>query len=751
MSQNINAILADVPDILGVHTVDDPEVDSLIDLGARLAAREGTMLLLSGGKSDSARHHILGFDPWLTLRGRGPEISLAVDGQTHALRMDPLEALRAVLQRFAEPMGATAVWPLASGLMGYLGYDLKDAIEALPRTSIDRWRMPHLCLFAPRVVFVQDLASGRIRYHEAQRPEALQPERLQIADLMALALPDESFTADAGGMASNFAREDYLRAVTRIRDYIAAGDVYQVNLSQRFETRFDGSAFGFFRALFQKNPAPFFAYLNAGDHQIVSTSPERFIQAIGERVETRPIKGTRPRDPDPEIDRALAEDLRYSPKDDAELAMIVDLLRNDLGRVCRGGSVRVVNHKALEAYDNVYHLVSTVTGRLAEGKDAVDLIRAVFPGGSITGCPKIRAMEIIDELEPDRRHIYTGAMGYIGFQNGMDLSIAIRTAVIHCNRLTFAVGGGIVYDSDPETEYEETLHKGRTLLSVCTTCQSPPPPLPMVWFDGRIGPQDKACLAIDDLGVRYGFGFFETMRADDGAVSLLRHHRRRFEATWQALFATAAPDLTWEHIIRQVLEANELTRQCAVVRLTATRGREGAVPEPHVFLSAAPYRHRLQTLGAEGLRLRVYPESRRSPLADYKSLNYLYYFQAGAWARSQGADEALVLNPDGSVSETNTANILALRGKTLQRPCSAHVLPGIMEACALEYLKNQGYRIAHKPLFPVDLYSADQVFVTNALMGAVPVVALDETAVAAPSALCRRINAAIFERTHPPA
>lgn len=268
----------------------------------------------------------------------------------------------------------------------------------------------------------------------------------------------------------------------------------------------------------------------------------------------------------------------------------------------------------------------------------------------------------------------------------------------------------------------------------------------MAWFNGRLCPQDQACLPIDDLGVRYGWGFFETIRADGGAAPLLRHHQRRFESTWRSLFDTPPPDLTWEHIIRQVLTANGLERQCAAVRLTATRGREGAAHGPSLFLTAAPYRHRLQALGVEGLRLRVYPESRRTPLADHKTLNYLYYAQAGAWARAQGADEALILNPDGSVSETNTANLLALRGQTIQRPRSEHVLPGVMEACVLEYLEKQGYHVAHKPLFPVDLYSADQVFLTNALMGAVPVMALEETAVAMPSDLCRQLNAAILGR-----
>ncbi|MBW2195839.1 MAG: anthranilate synthase component I family protein, partial [Deltaproteobacteria bacterium] len=215
-------------------------------------------------------------------------------------------------------------------------------------------------------------------------------------------------------------------AIKRIKKYIVSGHVYQVNMSQRFEMGFAGDPFRLFKRLYKSNPAPFFAYINAGDHQVLSTSPERFIFQQGRRVETRPIKGTRPRGKTLAEDSALRFELEQSKKDDAELSMIVDLLRNDMGKVCKPGSVRVVEHKRTEAYQNVYHLVSVVEGILNCKHDAVDLIMATFPGGSITGCPKVRAMEIIDELEPKRRHIYTGAIGYVSFHDTMDLSIAIR-------------------------------------------------------------------------------------------------------------------------------------------------------------------------------------------------------------------------------------------------------------------------------------------------------------------------------------
>jgi para-aminobenzoate synthetase component 1 len=275
-------------------------------------------------------------------------------------------------------------------------------------------------------------------------------------------------TADGfNELASNFSQTGYEEAIQQILEYISAGDVYQVNLSQRFQVPFSGDTFALFSHLYQENPAPFFAYVQAGDHQIVSTSPERFLLRSGSRIEARPIKGTMPRGKTASEDQDMRQALISSTKDDAELSMIVDLLRNDIGKVCAPFSVHVAEHKRMEAYQNVFHQVSIVEGKLDSDKDTVDLITATFPGGSITGCPKIRAMEIIDELESHRRHVYCGSIGYLSFHDTMDLSIAIRTATVVNNTLSFSVGGGIVFDSIPTSEYEETLHKGKTLIEAC--------------------------------------------------------------------------------------------------------------------------------------------------------------------------------------------------------------------------------------------------------------------------------------------
>jgi len=263
---------------------------------------------------------------------------------------------------------------------------------------------------------------------------------------------------------SNFQKKDYLAAVKRAKDYIRRGDIYQVNLSQRFEASNNLDGLEIYRRLRKVSPANFSAYFSAGNFQILSSSPERFLSVRGDKVITTPMKGTRPRGKNKQQDAQFKKELLKSSKDKAELVMIVDLERNDLGRVCNYDSIKVSSPRTLEAYSTVYQTTATVEGRLHQGKDRLDLLQACFPGGSITGCPKIRAIEIIRELEPTRRSIYTGALGYLSFCGNMDFNILIRTILKKGNRLYFGVGGGIVADSDPEEEYEETLVKAKGIM-----------------------------------------------------------------------------------------------------------------------------------------------------------------------------------------------------------------------------------------------------------------------------------------------
>ncbi len=737
-------IIAQAPPLSGVSVESVTLPGGFLDTAARFAPLDGTVLLTSGGDHDSARWHVLGALPWLTLAAHpGGGGKLTIDGTTEAFAGDPFDVLQQVLDRFELPALLDDA-PLGAGLLGYLAYDLKDHLESLPSTCIDDLRCPTMLLHAPSALLIQDARTEATRLlvprrggGDAELADVL--ARVQaIIDRPAPTLP----TPVAGHPTSDVTRPAYEQSVADIVDLITAGDVYQVNFTQRFRAPFAGDAYALFRRLLERNPAPFFAFVQGGDHQVVSTSPERFLQRRGDHVESRPIKGTRPRGDTPETDRALSDELLASAKDDAELSMIVDLVRNDLGKVCRAGSVEVAEHKRLESYHNVHHLVSRVTGRLDEGMSTVDLIRAAFPGGSITGCPKIRAMEIIDELESHRRHVYCGSIGYLGFDQTCDLSIAIRTATVTGGTLLWSVGGGVVYDSDPADEYEESMHKGRTLAE---SCAENAPPEPTVWHNGRLMPQSQATVPVTDLGLRRGYGLFETLRADGGEAPLLADHLARFEKSWHTLMPSPPPDVDWAAIIRQAVTANDLLEHPALVRILATRGSRHEAPWDHsLTVMIEPYVHRLAQFGTPGLRLGTYPEPRQTPVAAHKTLSYVYNMQAGAWARERGYHEALILNPDGTVSEGNSTGLLLVVGKMVIRPESPAALPSVMAAAVCRLLETWGYRIEVAPIRMQDLLEADLVVSTSGMMGAVPVMSIDSHERAVGPDLWQQVNDAII-------
>ncbi|RLA90554.1 MAG: aminodeoxychorismate synthase component I [Deltaproteobacteria bacterium] len=427
------------------------------------------MLLLSGGDLDCARYSLMGWDPFLVLRARGKQLDLQIGDRHQNLVANPFMVLDEILGEL-ELSDPLPVFPFTAGGLGFLAYDLKNHLERLPTTARDDLQLPEMVLAFPRQVMVQDRHQDRywriqVEYAPPYGTATKGHRRIPTEPALGHA-PRRPGNYRVGALESNFSREQYLQAVRRVRHYIRQGDVYQVNLSQRFSFPLQGDLYSLFLRLYRRNPAPFYAYLNLGDFQVLSTSMERFLFRHGDYLETRPIKGTRPRGHSAAEDLALRQELLTSLKDDAELSMIVDLLRNDLGKVCQARTVKVQEHKRLEAYQNVYHLISIVEGRLRAGVTQVDILRATFPGGSITGCPKIRSMEIIDELEPTVRHVYTGAIGYLGLHRNLDLNVAIRTGICCRGRFYFSVGGGIVYDSKEADEYLETLHKGQTLFSI---------------------------------------------------------------------------------------------------------------------------------------------------------------------------------------------------------------------------------------------------------------------------------------------
>ena len=438
---------------------------------ARAGTRPHAILLGGGSRAEGARHECSGASigflaPVLLLEAKARLCRLHSAREIAETEADPFELLDALLR----PVQDAAAVPIAAG---YVAYEAGRLIEALPGRAEDRLALPDLLFLLPSTVLMHDRDSGTMREYRLQWEDADGPLALIDAFAPPAATPPAA-TPPAAPVATGrgFTRTEYEAAVGRVRGHILEGDVYQVNLSQRFRFPLPGDPFELWLRLFAANPAPFYAWVDAGDHQVLSASMERFFRIDGEgpaggrHIETRPIKGTRRRGRDADEDKRLAAELLGSEKDDAELSMNVDLERNDLGRICETGSVRVAEHKRIEAYANVQHLVSVVSGRLKDGLPLADVFRALFPGGSVTGCPKIRAMEIIDALEPETRHVYTGAIGYVTSDGSADFNIAIRTAVVRSGLCHLSVGGGIVFDSDPREEYIETLHKGRTFFDL---------------------------------------------------------------------------------------------------------------------------------------------------------------------------------------------------------------------------------------------------------------------------------------------
>ncbi|MDH5755579.1 MAG: aminodeoxychorismate synthase component I [Nitrospinota bacterium] len=443
------------------------------------AARPGFIWLDSGkAKSGQSRWSFMMWAPSRIIRGRVGEFYLKAQDGPQIRITDPFMTLKEILFQGAPPPiddtdeNEPDTPPFTGGAAGFFGYGLQAITEPstqlaakTPAAEGDIW----IGIYGAVAAF--DHKTGVVtlaaRAGDGEDPAAAL-DRLE--EEIALARggasdPELSPNEKHGPVGSNFTREGFMEAVDRVRGYIELGDCYQANIAQRFitEDTFDDSLFLKLRKI---NPAPFGSYINTGAARILSVSPERFIRLRGAMAETMPIKGTRPRGRIPKEDNLLKLELLGSEKDRAENVMIVDLLRNDFSKVCQPNSVVAPDICRLEEHPTVFHLVSTVRGRLRPGLGAVDLLKSVFPGGSVTGAPKIRAMEIIDELEPDPRGAYCGAMGYIGFNGDMDTNVTIRTMIRAGGKISFHAGGGITYSSDPAEEYQETLDKAKALIEV---------------------------------------------------------------------------------------------------------------------------------------------------------------------------------------------------------------------------------------------------------------------------------------------
>lgn len=409
----------------------------------------------------SGRYDIITALPRTTLVCHGGETRIeTADGYHETRRDDPFQLLRQHLGPPRLPVAA----PFAGGALGYFAYDLARRRHALPSLTREVEAMPDMAVGIYDGALVVDHQERTCRlWASGDAAGRAWATRFQAA--LAGAAANTAF-ALTGAIESSPDRAAYGMAFARVKDYIRAGDCYQVNLAMRFAAPCRGHPWPLYQALRERNPAPFSAWLNFPFGQVLSTSPERFLAVREGCVETRPIKGTRPRSQDPGEDARRMAELSGSLKDRAENLMIVDLLRNDLGRVCEPGSVCVPCLFAVESFATVHHLVSTVRGRLPPGRTALDQLAAAFPGGSITGAPKLRAMQIIEELEAERRGVYCGSIGYLGFDGGMDSNIAIRTLTCADGQVRFLAGGGVVADSSEAAEYRECLDKARALLEV---------------------------------------------------------------------------------------------------------------------------------------------------------------------------------------------------------------------------------------------------------------------------------------------
>ncbi len=435
--------------------------------------QEGALFLDSARKDSNGRFSFIAPSPFSIMTCKKGIITL----DDKAFEANPFDVLAKECARF--PLSRIAdLPPFQGGLGGMLGYELGSYLEKLPCSSKDDLQVPELILGFYDLVYAFDHQLQRAWVFSSGYPERDEHRRIArakqrlnwalgflsqpLADLAPFSIADES-------IRSGFDENTYQAAVAKVIEYIRAGDIFEANISQRFEAPKPPIApFSLYCKLRSKNPAPFAAFLQFQQWVIASASPERFLKCHQHQVEARPIKGTRPRHADPLIDKANADELLQSKKDWAENVMIVDLMRNDISRVCKPHSIKVPKLCGLESFATVHHLVSVVEGQLQDDKNCIDLLKATFPGGSITGAPKIRAMEIIAEIEPTVRGPYCGSIGYIGFNGDIDLSITIRTFVMNQEKITFQTGGAVTVDSDPLEEYEETLTKAKALRRTLT-------------------------------------------------------------------------------------------------------------------------------------------------------------------------------------------------------------------------------------------------------------------------------------------
>lgn len=466
-----------------VYTRLAADLDTPVSLMLKLtgAQKDAFMLESVTGGEVRGRYSIIGMKPDLVWRCDGTESKLNRTARFDpdgfkAQTGDPMDNLRALIAESQINL-PTDLPQSAAGLFGYLGYDMVRLVEHLPNVNPDPLGLPDAVMLRPSVVAVLDGVKGEVtvvspawvsdgqtaRAAYAQAAERVMDAVRDLERSMPAESRDLGHADDIAPPVSNFSKDAYLAAVEKAKNYIRDGDIFQVVPSQRWTQDFRQPPFALYRSLRRTNPSPFMFYFNFGGFQVIGASPEILVRVFGNEITIRPIAGTRPRGATPEQDRALEAELLADKKELAEHLMLLDLGRNDTGRVAKIGTVRPTEQFIIERYSHVMHIVSNVVGELADGKDALDAFFAGMPAGTVSGAPKVRAMEIIDELEPEKRGVYGGGVGYFSAGGDMDMCIALRTAVVQDQKLYIQAGGGVVYDSDPEAEYQETVHKSNAI------------------------------------------------------------------------------------------------------------------------------------------------------------------------------------------------------------------------------------------------------------------------------------------------
>lgn len=676
----------------------------------------------SAATDAAARFSIMGCEPLARLRAWGGRVRFErAGGAAEELTGDPLGELERRLAQYRVKAEKSEL-PFCGGAVGFLSYELGRVTEpaafAAPGESD---ATPDINLAWYDAAAVWDHATGQawlVGVGWRRAPEAAIAE---LADWLSRAPEDEpELPAPAGGICtSNLTRGEFVAAVARVRDRIAAGEIYQMNLAQCFRGALTEPPATLYRRLRALNPAPMAAYFDAGEGMaVLSSSPERFIEVKENRIRTAPIKGTRPRGRTPEEDAAERAGLLASEKERAELLMIVDLLRNDLGRVCRFGSVQVRRLHSLESFATVHHLVGEVEGELRPEVGVAALLRAVFPGGSITGAPKVRAMQTIAEIEPGRRGVFSGAIGYFSACGRIDLNIAIRTIVCRGSEASFHVGAGIVWDSDPAAEYEETLAKGRALFAA------------LGW--ARTGESGTRVMHPEPAGA---IGVTETLLLHVGKPSFFDTHVRRF-GVGCAYYGFSGPSA---EALRAAADELLATRGLAegVLRWSAWRTPGGCEwqmtlepPRPHMAK---------QLWTATSASALPVPDTARP----HKHLSRHRWREALVAARAQGYEEVLLTDEAGQVIEGAISNVFAVIDGVLHTPpLAVGPLPGVTRTQVLALAAELGLPTAEISLTPADLHTAQELFVTNALVGVRPLSALDGHTKPAPGPVTARLQEA---------